>query len=71
MVQLYAWFEFYFSVLLGIMICNNKFETKENIIQTKDKGDPLHISFQYMRSEVYYGTKKSSNLEFIQDLACH
>ena len=51
MVQLlYAWFEFYFSVLLGMMICNNKFETKENIIQTKDKGYPLHISFQYMRS---------------------
>ena len=42
MVQLYAWFEFYFSVLLGMMICNNKFETKENIIQTKDKGYPLH-----------------------------
>ena len=51
MVQLlYAWFEFYFSVLLGMMICNNKFETKENIIQTKDKGYPLHISFQYMQS---------------------
>ena len=43
MVQLYAWFEFYFSVLLGMMICNNKFETKENIIQTKDKGYPLHM----------------------------
>ena len=42
--------EFYFSVLLGMMICNNKFETKENIIQTKDKGYPLYISFQYMRS---------------------
>ena len=50
MVQLYAWFEFYLSVLLGMMICNNKFETKENIIQTKDKGYPLHISFQYTRS---------------------
>ena len=70
MVQLYAWFEFYFSVLLGMMICNNKFETKENIIQTKDKGDPLHISFQYTRS-LLWNKKKRSNSEFIQDLTSH
>lgn len=58
-----AWFEFYFFVLLGMMICKNKFETKERIIQTKDKGDPLHISSQYTRSLLW--NKKRSNSELV------
>ena len=39
-VQCYAWFEFYISLLLGMLMCDNEFERKENKIQTKDKGDP-------------------------------
>jgi len=39
-VQFYAWFEFYFSLLLGMLMCDDEFERKENKIQTKDKGDP-------------------------------
>ena len=38
-VQFYAWFEFYFSLLLGMLMCDNEVERKKKN-QTKDKGDP-------------------------------
>ena len=30
MVQFYPWFNFYFLFFLGMVICDNEFETKEN-----------------------------------------
>ena len=29
-VQFYPWFNFYFLLFLGMVICDNEFETKEN-----------------------------------------
>ena len=29
MVQFYPWFKFYFLLFLGMVICDNEFETKE------------------------------------------
>ena len=37
LVQFYPWFKFSFLLSLGIVIHDNKFETKENKIWTKDK----------------------------------
>ena len=31
-VQFYPWFKFYFLLFLGMVMCDNDFETKENII---------------------------------------
>ena len=33
----------YFLLFLGIVMCDNEFETKENKIWTKDKIEPQHI----------------------------
>ena len=29
-VQFYPWFNFYFLLFLGMIVCDNEFETKEN-----------------------------------------
>ena len=31
-VQFYFWFNFYFSLLLGMVMCDNELKTKENKI---------------------------------------
>ena len=31
-VQFYLWFKFYFPLFLGMVMCDNEFKTKENII---------------------------------------
>ena len=43
MVQFYPWFKFFFLLFLGMVICDNEFETEENKISTKDKIEPQHI----------------------------
>ena len=42
-VQFYPWFKFYFPLFLGLVIYDNKFETKENKIKIKYKIEPQHI----------------------------
>ena len=42
-VQFCPWFKFYFLSFLGMVISDNEFETKENIISTMDKIEPQHI----------------------------
>ena len=37
MVQFYPWFKFYFSLLLGIIIYDNEYETKENKFKPRMK----------------------------------
>ena len=34
-------FNFYFLLVLGMVMYDNQFETKENIIKTKDKIGPI------------------------------
>ena len=43
-VQFYPWFIVHFSLFLGMVICDNEFETKGNKIYTKNKNniDPQH-----------------------------
>ena len=41
--SIYPWFEFYFLLLLCMVTYDNKFETKEKTIQSKDKTEPQHI----------------------------
>ena len=50
MVQFYPWFNFYFLLFLGMVVCDNEFETKENKNSTKDKIEPQ----QRKRSKVYF-----------------
>ena len=35
-VQFYPWFKFYFTFLLGKVMYDNEFKTKQNKIKTKD-----------------------------------
>ena len=42
-VQFCPWFKFYFLSFLGRVIYDDEFETKGNIISTKDKIEPQHI----------------------------
>ena len=42
-VQFCPWFKFYFLLFLGMVIYDNEFETRENIISTEDKIEPQHI----------------------------
>ena len=42
-VQFYFWFNFYFLLFLGMVMCDNECKTKENKNYTKDKIEPQHI----------------------------
>ena len=53
-VQFYPWFNFYFPLFLGMVICDNEFETKENKIQTKDKIEPQHIHYEFFSHSSFF-----------------
>ena len=38
-VQFYPWFKVYFSLFLGMVICDNEFETKGSKIYSKNKNN--------------------------------
>ena len=33
MVQFYPWFKFYFPLSMGMVVCDNEFETKESKLE--------------------------------------
>ena len=42
-VQVYRWINFYLLLVLGKVLYDNEFETKESKILTKDKIEPQHM----------------------------
>ena len=57
-VQFYPWFKFYFLLFLVKVMYDNKFETKENIIQTKKKVEPRHT---HTHRYIFFIIKFSAN----------